>query len=113
MNQADGYVVPGTISSTEVVGDKRWSYDGQLPYFCQSEKWYSNQNLYHHGVDGKFTIQSPQSTGRAFLLDSQVVGSIIFDTTGSVRATGVRLANGTEHSAKKEAILCAGAYKSS
>ena len=49
------------------------------------------------------------------LTDSIVesIESIIFDTTGSVRATGVRLANGTEHTAKKEVILCAGAYKSS
>ena len=49
------------------------------------------------------------------LTDSIVesIESIIFDTTGSVRATGVRLANGTGHGAKKEVILCAGAYKSS
>ena len=50
---------------------------------------------------------------RVVVLTDSIVEPIVFDTTASIHATGVRLAHGTEHSAKKEVILCAGAYKSS
>ncbi|KAI0382494.1 putative GMC oxidoreductase [Hypomontagnella monticulosa] len=52
----------------EAVGDERWSYDGQLPYFKKTEKWYNGLNSDQHGQDGKFSIESPISTDRIYPL---------------------------------------------
>ncbi|KAI1760832.1 putative GMC oxidoreductase [Hypoxylon sp. FL1150] len=55
-------------SWSEVVGDPRWSYDGQLPYFKKTEKWYDGLNPESHGTDGKLRIESPVSMNRIFPL---------------------------------------------
>ncbi|KAI0178736.1 GMC oxidoreductase [Hypoxylon sp. FL1284] len=52
----------------EVVGDQRWSYDGQLPYFKKTEKWYNSLDPDSHGTDGKLQIQSPISVNRIYPL---------------------------------------------
>ncbi|KAI1085522.1 GMC oxidoreductase [Whalleya microplaca] len=52
----------------EVVGDQRWSYNGQLPYFKMTEKWHNDVNSEYHGRDGKFQIESPISTNRIYPL---------------------------------------------
>ncbi|KAI2616850.1 GMC oxidoreductase [Hypoxylon sp. NC1633] len=57
-------------SWAEIVGDQRWSYDGQLPYFKKTERWYANSES--HGQDGKFQIESPISMNRIYPLASIV-----------------------------------------
>ncbi|KAK7755844.1 hypothetical protein SLS62_002130 [Diatrype stigma] len=52
---------------SELVGDPRWRYENQLPYFKLTERW-SSPLTEAHGQDGKFQIQSPTSTGRLFPL---------------------------------------------
>ncbi|KAI4859734.1 putative GMC oxidoreductase [Hypoxylon rubiginosum] len=56
----------------EVVGDQRWSYDGQLPYFKKTEKWYNSLNPESHGIDGKLQIESPISVGRIYPLANTI-----------------------------------------
>ncbi|KAL1883901.1 hypothetical protein Daus18300_000009 [Diaporthe australafricana] len=51
-----------------VVGDARWSYQGQLPYFKKSEQWFDDSNSEQHGKDGPISIASALSTGREFPL---------------------------------------------
>ncbi|KAI1105747.1 GMC oxidoreductase [Jackrogersella minutella] len=55
-------------SWADIVGDQRWSYEGQLPYFKKTEKWYNNENTEAHGQDGALHIESPTSTGRIYPL---------------------------------------------
>ncbi|KAK7754391.1 hypothetical protein SLS62_003684 [Diatrype stigma] len=55
-------------SWAEAVDDPRWSYQGQLPYFKMTEKWYSGENAEQHGQDGKLQIESPISTNRIYPL---------------------------------------------
>ncbi|KAI0388373.1 GMC oxidoreductase [Xylariaceae sp. FL0594] len=56
-------------SWAEMVQDNRWSYEGQLPYFKKTEKWFHAQNPEEHGgQDGKMQIESPTSTGRLYPL---------------------------------------------
>ncbi|KAI0100523.1 GMC oxidoreductase [Nemania sp. FL0031] len=57
-------------SWAEIVQDERWSYEGQLPYFKMTEKWYNTDNLELHGQDGKLQIESPISTGRIYPLST-------------------------------------------
>ncbi|KAI0013561.1 GMC oxidoreductase [Xylariaceae sp. FL0662B] len=52
----------------EAVGDQRWSYDGQLPYFKMTEKWFNGVDSKSHGRDGKLQIESPISTNRIYPL---------------------------------------------
>lgn len=52
----------------DVVHDRRWSYDGQLPYFKMTEKWYKDENSEQHGQDGKMQIESPISMNRIYPL---------------------------------------------
>lgn len=54
------------------VGDSRWSYDRQLPYFKKIEAWYKNENADNHGQNGTLHIESPISTGRYYPLSSAV-----------------------------------------
>ncbi|KAI1383973.1 uncharacterized protein F4822DRAFT_418200 [Hypoxylon trugodes] len=147
-----------------IVGDQRWSYEGQLPYFKKTEAWYKKSES--HGSEGKLHIESPISTGRLYPLADQVeqswadlgfkalpeydmnagqniglgelnenrhkgarqlanlaypldgvttltnvlVESVLTEGTTSLRATGVRLADGTEYRGK-EVILSTGAYR--
>ncbi|XXG96893.1 hypothetical protein Hte_003184 [Hypoxylon texense] len=117
----------------EVVGDKRWSYKSQLPYFTKTEAWYKKSAS--HGLDGKLHVESPMSTGRLYPLAAQnrhngarqlanlacpldgftlltdvLVESVLTDESAGLRATGVRPADGAEHRGK-DVILCAGAYR--
>ncbi|KAK8001172.1 hypothetical protein PG991_013394 [Apiospora marii] len=55
-------------SWADLVHDQRWSYDGQLPYFKKTEKWYNDELADQHGHDGRFHIESPLSTGRVYPL---------------------------------------------
>lgn len=55
-----------------IVKDQRWSYDGLLPYFKKTERWYSAVNAEQHGQDGKLKVESPSSSGRLYPL-AQVV----------------------------------------
>ncbi|KAI1459876.1 GMC oxidoreductase [Annulohypoxylon moriforme] len=153
-------------SWAEIVGDRRWSYEGQLPYFKKTERWYSTENSDDHGYDGAMHIEAPSSTGRIYplaeitmqswndigvknirgcdmnagdniglgdlnenrhkgarqiapfaypldkvtVLTDTLVESVIIDKGSETKATGVRLANGTEiHS--KEVIISTGAYR--
>ncbi|KAH9902085.1 hypothetical protein F4778DRAFT_736201 [Xylariomycetidae sp. FL2044] len=60
----------------ETVGDERWSYDGQLPYFRKSEDWWSDaQHPDQHGQDGRLFVASVSSTGREYPLRDQVLES--------------------------------------
>ncbi|KAI0410654.1 hypothetical protein F5X98DRAFT_87611 [Xylaria grammica] len=54
------------------VGDARWSYEGQLPYFKKTEAWYKDKNAENHGQDGALHIESPMSTGRHYPLADAV-----------------------------------------
>ncbi|KAI1076876.1 hypothetical protein F5B20DRAFT_554136 [Whalleya microplaca] len=56
----------------DIVGDPRWSYERQLPYFKLTEAWYKSQNVEAHGQDGKLHIESPISTGRHYPLADHV-----------------------------------------
>ncbi|KAI1097857.1 GMC oxidoreductase [Jackrogersella minutella] len=55
-------------SWAEIVNDRRWSYDGQLPYFKMTEKWFNGENSEFHGQNGKLQIESPISTNRIYPL---------------------------------------------
>ncbi|KAI0881338.1 GMC oxidoreductase [Annulohypoxylon maeteangense] len=55
-------------SWAEIVDDHRWSYEGQLPYFKKTEKWYKSDNRDDHGHIGAMHIESPKSTGRIYPL---------------------------------------------
>ncbi|KAI1841285.1 hypothetical protein JX266_012521 [Neoarthrinium moseri] len=57
----------------QTVGDDRWSYDGQLPYFRSTEDWCDdNQNPDQHGHEGPLYVASVSSTGRQYPLRDQV-----------------------------------------
>ncbi|KAI0443061.1 GMC oxidoreductase [Xylaria telfairii] len=54
----------------EIVNDKRWSYEGQLPYFKMTERWFSDkpEALESHGRAGTLQIESPTYTNRIYPL---------------------------------------------
>ncbi|KAI0903319.1 hypothetical protein F4823DRAFT_568797 [Ustulina deusta] len=54
----------------EIVNDQRWSYEGQLPYFKMTERWFSDnpEALNSHGRDGTLQIESPTYTNRIYPL---------------------------------------------
>ncbi|KAL6858210.1 hypothetical protein ACO1O0_005666 [Amphichorda felina] len=52
----------------ELVGDQRYSYQGQLPYFKKAEHWFDDKNTAQHGQDGPIHVTSAGSTGRIFPL---------------------------------------------
>ncbi|KAH8668848.1 GMC oxidoreductase-domain-containing protein [Xylariales sp. PMI_506] len=51
-----------------VVGDQRWSYQGQLPWMKKSESWYHDKNPKQHGNDGPTHVATFRSTGRKYPL---------------------------------------------
>ncbi|KAJ4376012.1 hypothetical protein N0V83_001292 [Neocucurbitaria cava] len=52
-----------------IVGDERWSYNGQLPYFKRSEKHFDpDADPAQHGSDGPLHTGSVSSTGRKYPL---------------------------------------------
>ncbi|KAI0199761.1 GMC oxidoreductase [Astrocystis sublimbata] len=54
----------------EIVNDIRWGYEGQLPYFKMTERWFSDdpEALDAHGRDGAMQIESPSYTKRVYPL---------------------------------------------
>ncbi|KAH8802527.1 glucose dehydrogenase [Xylogone sp. PMI_703] len=57
----------------ELVNDKRWSYEGFLPYFRKTETHYdSNASPDVHGLTGPIKTESTTSTGRKFPLRSSI-----------------------------------------
>lgn len=58
-----------------LVGDERYSYAGQLPWFKKAEHWYDNKNLEHHGQDGPIHIASAESTNRMFPLSKHYIAA--------------------------------------
>ncbi|KAI0012700.1 hypothetical protein F4779DRAFT_567631 [Xylariaceae sp. FL0662B] len=65
----------------ELVGDKRWSYNAQLPWFKKTEHWFDNDNPEQHGVDGPIHVQSAKSVGRNFPLGEHFASA--WDEVGS------------------------------
>ncbi|KAI1339089.1 putative glucose dehydrogenase [Xylariaceae sp. FL0016] len=58
------------------VNDKRWSYEGLLPFMKKSESFWSNStNIPHHGFHGPASVQSVTSTHREFPLRDRVMRS--------------------------------------
>ncbi|KAF1849210.1 GMC oxidoreductase [Cucurbitaria berberidis CBS 394.84] len=56
------------------VGDERWSYNGQLPYFKRSEKHFDPEaDPVQHGSDGPVHTASVRSTGRKYPLRDTVL----------------------------------------
>lgn len=56
------------------VGDERWSYEGQLPYFKRSEKHFDpSGDAEHHGFDGPVVTASVSASGRKFPLREHVL----------------------------------------
>lgn len=53
-----------------MVNDKRWGYEGQLPYFKMTERWFGDdpEVLEAHGGDGALQIESPSYTNRIYPL---------------------------------------------
>lgn len=58
-----------------MVGDARWSYKGQLPYFKKTETWFDDSNPEHHGKDGPISVASALSTGRKFPLTEPIAAA--------------------------------------
>ncbi|KAK9769645.1 putative Glucose-methanol-choline oxidoreductase [Seiridium cardinale] len=56
----------------QIVGDERWGYDGQLPYFKETETHWTFANAYQHGYHGNQKIQSALSTNRSSPLREKV-----------------------------------------
>ncbi|KAI0478413.1 choline dehydrogenase [Xylariaceae sp. FL0804] len=152
----------------DVVGDKRWSYEGLKPWFRKSEHFYDSEaDADEHGFDGPMqvtSISAAESGERKYLLREPVkdawaelgvpynphkshgkirglaevyensregmrqpsntayplndvevitntaVHRVIF-STGNITATGVELADARKITARKEVIICAGAYR--
>ena len=56
-------------SWARTVGDRRWSYNGLLPYFRKTEEYHTRDvDAQQHGFDGPVTTASPTSAGRKYLL---------------------------------------------
>lgn len=56
----------------DAVDDQRWSYDGMLEYFKESEDWWNSSTTADHGVDGSLYVASVASTGRDYPLREPV-----------------------------------------
>ncbi|KAK7917778.1 hypothetical protein PG985_011386, partial [Apiospora marii] len=59
----------------ETVGDQRWSYAGQLPYFRKTEDYCDDSNPDHHGRGGPVHVDSITCTGRHYPLRDKVLES--------------------------------------
>lgn len=57
------------------MGDDRYSYQGQLPYFKKVETWFNNNNPGQHGQDGPIHVASSGSTKRIFPLTPQAAAA--------------------------------------
>lgn len=58
----------------ELVGDQRWSYNGQLPYFKRVEKIVDpGTDQAQHGLKGPISVTSVSTTGRQYPLRNAVL----------------------------------------
>ncbi|KAF5661232.1 alcohol oxidase [Fusarium circinatum] len=51
-----------------LVGDDRYSYKGQLPWFKKSELWFDDKNPEQHGRDGPIRVTCAKASDRVFPL---------------------------------------------
>ncbi|KAG4269019.1 hypothetical protein FPRO04_12368 [Fusarium proliferatum] len=51
-----------------LVGDERYSYKGQLPWFRKSELWFDDKNPEQHGRDGPIRVTCAKASNRVFPL---------------------------------------------
>lgn len=58
-----------------LVGDERYSYKGQLPYFKKVETWFDDRNPEHHGHDGPINVVSAGSAKRVFPLSDRAASA--------------------------------------
>lgn len=58
-----------------LVGDERYSYRGQLPWFKKAEHWFDETNPEQHGKDGPIHVASAGSTGRTFPLSGDAAAA--------------------------------------
>ncbi|RWA09196.1 hypothetical protein EKO27_g5909 [Xylaria grammica] len=118
----------------EIVGDKRWSWEGFKPWFRKTEHFYAlDADADEHGFDGpmyvtsvsaaesgerKYPLREPVRQGwselgvlpnleKRHVLTNTAVNKVTF--TDGV-ANGVVLHDGRKIAARKEVIICAGAY---
>ncbi|KAG9253454.1 uncharacterized protein F5Z01DRAFT_139731 [Emericellopsis atlantica] len=54
-----------------LVGDERYSYKGQLPYFRKSERSFDDVNPEHHGKDGNIHVKTSGAANRIYPLSKQ------------------------------------------
>ncbi|RYC81794.1 hypothetical protein BFJ63_vAg15311 [Fusarium oxysporum f. sp. narcissi] len=54
-----------------LVGDERYSYKGQLPWFKKSELWFDDKNPEEHGKDGPIRVTCAKASNRMFPLAEQ------------------------------------------
>ncbi|KAI7766351.1 hypothetical protein LZL87_012589 [Fusarium oxysporum] len=54
-----------------LVGDERYSYKGQLPWFKKSELWFDDKNPEQHGKDGPIHVTCAKASNRVFPLAEQ------------------------------------------
>ncbi|GKU05644.1 unnamed protein product [Fusarium langsethiae] len=54
-----------------LVGDDRYSYKGQLPWFKKSERWFDDNDPTQHGQDGPMHITCAKASNRKFPLTEQ------------------------------------------
>ncbi|KAK7992195.1 Oxygen-dependent choline dehydrogenase [Apiospora saccharicola] len=65
--------LPPSLAS---LGDRRWSYDGMLPYMKKTELyWYQTINAEQHGYKGHVHLQTPTSTNRTYPLRQKALES--------------------------------------
>lgn len=57
------------------MGDERWSYKGQLPWFKKTEHWFESNNPDQHGQDGPVHVATADSTGRKYPLGEHVASA--------------------------------------
>lgn len=57
------------------MGDDRYSYKGQLPFFKKAETWFSSDNPDQHGHDGPIHVASAGSTRRIFPLSTHAAAA--------------------------------------
>lgn len=58
-----------------LVGDERFSYRGQLPWFKKAEHWFDEKNPEQHGQDGPIYVASAGSTNRIFPLSDHAAAA--------------------------------------
>ncbi|KAF4960215.1 hypothetical protein FGADI_1235 [Fusarium gaditjirri] len=51
-----------------LVGDERYSYKGQLPWFKKSELWFDDKNPEQHGQEGPIRVTCAKASNRVFPL---------------------------------------------